>query len=427
MGRAFENLFGEAIHGAYLTSIFTMIRPGGVELGWKQILEHSSSVVYEFENKISLKNGATPETKLRLKGQMKIIPELEQIFFLGHPMLNSLEDLNSVGLYLNDLNKFDGSGEMLVVEEQHNRQLQKAFQTQHAWTEKLEKNRTELKTWKKRSRKLLYSLLPARIAIQIENGVQPNTICESFSQVTIMFINTVDFNSLVNNSEPGQIVNFINSTVNIYDRIVATYDRVHKIETKADGSYMVVAGIDSETSGSMSAFSMISNVHNSMTSVKTPDDEPNVIKRQFPEFNQVELISAVALEILENANDIHNPFVNPGRNENLKIKIGFHTGPIVAGIVGLHNIQFCLFGDTVNTASRMCSNSHGGKVLVSQVSGRFLERSKYFELEFRDFIEVKGKGSMKTFWLKGKKESTTNLKVTEKTSQRSSISNQAQA
>lgn len=74
-----------------------------------------------------------------------------------------------------------------------------------------------------------------------------------------MFINTVDFNSLVNNSEPGQIVNFINSTVNIYDKIVATYDKVHKIETKADGSYMVVAGIDSESAGSLSAFSMISS------------------------------------------------------------------------------------------------------------------------------------------------------------------------
>ena len=94
----------------------------------------------------------------------------------------------NVGLYLNDLNRFDGSGEMLVIEEQHNQQLQKAFVAvnnlnlnhvlnptlidlilkQQAWTEKLEKTRTELKQWKKKSKKLLYSLLPARIALQIE-------------------------------------------------------------------------------------------------------------------------------------------------------------------------------------------------------------------------------------------------------------------
>ena len=102
--------------------------------------------------------------------------------------LNSIEDMANVGLYLNDLNRFDGSGEMLVIEEQHNQQLQKAFVAvnnlnlnhvlnptlidlilkQQAWTEKLEKTRTELKQWKKKSKKLLYSLLPARIALQIE-------------------------------------------------------------------------------------------------------------------------------------------------------------------------------------------------------------------------------------------------------------------
>lgn len=61
------------------------------------------------------------------------------------------------------------------------------------------------------------------------SGAQPNSICESFSQVTIMFVNTVDFNVIVNNSEPSQIINFINSTVNIYDKIVSTFDRVHKV------------------------------------------------------------------------------------------------------------------------------------------------------------------------------------------------------
>lgn len=72
-------------------------------------------------------------------------------------------------------------------------------------------------------------MLPARIAKLIENGVQPNTICETFEEVTIMFVNTVDFSNIVKSAEPNQLVKFVNSTIAVYDRVVSTYDKVHKV------------------------------------------------------------------------------------------------------------------------------------------------------------------------------------------------------
>jgi hypothetical protein len=71
------------------------------------------------------------------------------------------------------------------------------------------------------------------------------------------------------------------------------------------------------------------------------DEEEKVEKKKFPEYNQVELICAVALDLIENSHKLKNPFVNE-KNDNLKIKIGFHTGTIVAGIVGISNIQVIL-------------------------------------------------------------------------------------
>jgi guanylate cyclase len=206
-----------------------------------------------------------------------------------------MEQLQEIGLYLNDLNKFDGSAEILVTELQHSDQLTVAlnavnsnfivlkfisfwmftiifYKKQRAFFEKLQEARFELNAWKKKGKNLLYSMLPAKIAKQIENGAQPNTICEvnnrnyyitvylftwfsiillkTYDEVTIMFAHTADFKSIITDSniEPVQVIDFINAAVSLYDKVVSSYDKILKIETKADGSYMVVSGIDSDAS-----------------------------------------------------------------------------------------------------------------------------------------------------------------------------------
>ncbi|RNA21511.1 soluble guanylate cyclase 88E-like isoform X1 [Brachionus plicatilis] len=382
IGHAFESLFTEELVGKNLFDTFKINRPP-FHADWNSILINSSSVIFELENICELKTSDSKDTKLKIKGQMKLLKDIDAIAFLGHPVINDMEEMSKFGLYLNDLNKFDGSAEMLVTEMQHEAQLQKAYETQQSWTASLEETRLQLNQWKKKGKKLLYSMLPARIAQLIESGVKPNSICETFEEVTIMFVNTVDFSSIVKNAEPNQLIKFVNSTISVYDGIVSTYDKVHKIETKADGSYLIVTGLDHHSPNDSSSLGK-----DSMFSVRTNYDEETANKRQFPHFNQCELICAVALEIIENSHELHNPFESDYK-EALKIKIGFHTGSIVAGIVGLSNIQFCLFGDTVNTASRMCSNSDAGKILLSDNSFSQLKNSTYYECEFRDTIQVK--------------------------------------
>jgi guanylate cyclase len=84
----------------------------------------------------------------------------------------------SVGLFLHDLNFYDGSSEILIAGMQHARSLQAAIDKQHAWITKLQSSKLELQEWKRKGRRLLYSIMPRHIAQMLQEGVLANSICE---------------------------------------------------------------------------------------------------------------------------------------------------------------------------------------------------------------------------------------------------------
>ncbi|RZC39378.1 soluble guanylate cyclase 89Db-like [Asbolus verrucosus] len=347
-----------------ISSFFKLRRPKGISFSWKNT-RNLEAVMFELEcnrgssdfreTETNKDNNQLSETKnILLKGQMKFIGDINAIIFLCSPIINDLDELPDQGLFLNDLNPHGLSKEMVLAGWQHNSKLEIMFDKEAQRSDELERSYELLDTWKRRGDDLLYSMIPKTVADRLRTGSSPLSTCESFEAVTILFCELVGLSSETV-KDAMQVVSTMNTVFSCFDALMDKFD-VYKVETVGH-IYMAVSGAPERT-----------NKH-------------------------AQNAAALSLDMMKQAAGIRAP-----DGAKVSIRIGMHSGPAVAGVVGIKVPRYCFFGDTVNTASRMQSTSSPGMINISADTKKLLPTDKY-AIKNRGYVKVKGKGDMETFWL----------------------------
>lgn len=212
---------------------------------------------------------------------------------------------------------------------------------------------------KKRTDTLLFDVFPRHVAEALRDGRKVDP--ETRSVVTIFFSDIVGFTNISSTLEPIKVSLMLDRLYHSFDQISRKHD-VFKVETIGD-AYMAVTNL-----------------------VNDQPDHANRIADFSIDVMKAARATPIDLDDLEKG--------------NVNIRVGFHTGPVVANVVGSRNPRYCLFGDTVNTASRMESNSIVNKIHCSERAAKILrEQNPYIPLKSRGVITVKGKGEMCTYWV----------------------------
>ena len=196
--------------------------------------------------------------------------------------------------------------------------------------------------------RLLLNILPATIASRLRAG--ESTIADGFEEMTVLFADVVGFTELSSRLEPHQVVDLLNRVFTSFDELVDRF-RLEKIKTIGD-AYMVVGGLGDDGS------------------------------------DHVVAVTQMGLDMLEAVR-------TSAATEPLELRIGVHTGPAVAGVIGIKKFIYDVWGDTVNTASRLESAGVPGRIQVSRPTYERLSHA--FSFEHRGEVELKGKGLVDTF------------------------------
>ena len=239
-----------------------------------------------------------------------------------------------------------------------NQDRKRLVKTVHEQTRQLRNSLEEISKERDRSEKLLLNILPVEIASELKEKGKADA--RNYEQVSIIFTDFKEFTQISEKMNAIELVDEINHCFEGFDAICEKH-QVEKIKTIGD-AYMAVAGLPKLTSQTaktavMAAFEMLEFI------------ESRKIER--------ECNGEVAFEM----------------------RIGIHSGPVVAGIVGSKKFQYDIWGDTVNTASRIEAMGDVGRVNISQTTYELIKKDPEFRFEKREKVAVKGKGEMQMWFV----------------------------
>lgn len=338
LGVGFMKIFGHHLNrlGREISTYFVFTRPHGVTLTFHEILKRANT---PFILTLQRPHGVDkyPAEGLEMKGQMVHCPESDSILFVSSPFLNGLEGLTGRGLFISDIPLHDATRDVILVGEQARAQdgLRRRMDKLKS---SIEEANLAVDAEREKNVSLLHLIFPPDIAKRLWLG---ETIeAKTYPDVTMLFSDIVGFTAICATATPMMVVNMLQNLYEQFDLYCGQLD-VYKVETIGD-AYCVACGLHRNT-----------NTH-------------------------AQQIAWMGLKMIQTCS---HHLTHEGKP--IKMRIGIHTGMVLAGVVGKKMPRYCLFGHNVTLANKFESTSEPLRVNVSPTTYLCLIQKAGFILEPR--------------------------------------------
>merc|ERR1719305_1306322 len=376
LGVALRQIIPKII-GQNLTSWFELVKPL-VEFKW-EVVESRLNSMFElatqeeidklgksgggsssggFSSELNLLDEDVDKT-LHIKGQMNFIAEWDCMLFLACPIMKDLNNLIWSGLFINDLSMHDYSRDTMLSKTQEQIELKMALNSAETKAAAMNEQKKKLDAVMKKTQDIIDQMLPKQVAAELAKGKSNMEVCEQYEMVTMLFSDIVTFTVICSRLKPLQVVGLLNNMYTLFD-FLCDQNAVYKVETIGD-AYLIVAGCP----------------------VKAANHAIKICDMAFDMMDGISMLK------------------DPSNGEAIHMRIGCHSGPVVAGVVGLKMPRFCLFGINVGLTEKFESNSKPDQIHISEKTQELLSAQYKVEERTDEGLSMKV-GGYRSFFLNGK-------------------------